>query len=138
MSCLKSVDKNVYICLVCKKSVKNNCIYCEICGQWSHFKCSKISSSQFVSLSLSNDPFFCFNCIMQEIPFSLISNKEFKNLYSSHIKNVKYPCRVCGNACKNSQNSIKCDLCNVWTHFKCSTLTLNQFECHVVSEDETF
>ena len=58
MSCLKSVDKNVYICLVCKKSVKNNCIYCEICGQWSHFKCSKISSSQFVSLSLSNDPFF--------------------------------------------------------------------------------
>ena len=53
-----SVDKNLYICFICKKNVKNNCIYCEICDQWLHLKCSKISRSQFISLSKSNGPFF--------------------------------------------------------------------------------
>ena len=90
-----SVDKNLYICFICKKNVKNNCIYCEICDQWLHFKCSKISRSNFISLSKSNEPFFCFNCLAQEIPFSLISNKEFKNL------NVN-------NICTHS-----CDICNI-------------------------
>ena len=90
-----SVDKNLYICFICKKNVKNNCIYCEICDQWLHFKCSKISRSQFISLSKSNGPFFCFNCLAQEIPFSSISNKEFKNL------NVN-------NICTHS-----CDICNI-------------------------
>ena len=97
-----SVNKSVYICSVCKKSVKNNCIYCEICGQWSHFKCCKISSSQFVSLSKSNEPFFCFNCLVQEIPFSFLSNKELKNLNLSNI--CSYNCKICNNNscfCKN-------------------------------------
>ena len=76
---------NVYICLVCKKDVNSDCIYCEICDQWLHFKCSKISRSNFISLSKSNEPFFCFNCLAQEIPLSLISNKEFKNLNVNNI-----------------------------------------------------
>ena len=74
------------------------------------------------------------------MPFSLISNTEFKRLYfcKTNAKNLKYPCRICGNACKCSQNCIQCNLCNEWTHFKCSALTLNQFESHVLNEDETF
>ena len=67
-----SVHKNVYICSVCKKYVNNNCIYCEICSHWLHFKCCKISKSQILKLSSSNEPFFCFKCLVQELPFSLI------------------------------------------------------------------
>lgn len=131
---------NVYICLICRKIVNNDCICCDICDQWLHFKCSKLSKSQFYLLSQSNEPYFCYNCIEQEMPFSLISNTEFKRLYFCKInaKNFKYPCRICGNACKCSQNCIQCNLCNEWTHFKCSALTLNQFEGHVVNEDEAF
>ena len=131
---------NVFICVVCKKIVNNNCIFCNICDQWLHFKCSKLSKSQFYLLSQSNEPYFCYSCIEQEMPFSLISNTEFKRLYFciTNAKNLKYPCRICGNACKCSQNCIQCNLCNEWTHFKCSALTLNQFEGHVVNEDEAF
>ena len=131
---------NVFICVVCKKIVNNNCIFCNICDQWLHFKCSKLSKSQFYLLSQSNEPYFCYSCIEQEMPFSLISNTEFKRLYFciTNAKNLKYPCRICGNACKCSHNCIQCNLCNEWTHFKCSALTLNQFEGHVVNEDEAF
>ena len=41
----------------------------------------------FLKVNLLN-LFFCFNCLVQKIPFSLISNTEFENLYLYHIKNV--------------------------------------------------
>ena len=37
--------------LVCKKNVQNNCISYDLCGQWLHFRCSRLSSAQIVSLS---------------------------------------------------------------------------------------
>ena len=36
---------------------------------------------------------------------------------------MKYPYRVCGNECRNSQNSIKSDFCNVWTHLNVQLLS---------------
>ena len=65
---------NVFICVVCKKIVNNNCIFCNICDQWLHFKCSKLSKSQFYLLSQSNEPYFCYSCIEQEMPFSLMDS----------------------------------------------------------------
>ena len=82
---------NVYICLVCKKIVNNNCISCNICDQWLHFNCSNLSKSQFYLLSQSNEPYFCYSCIEHEMPFSLISNTEFKRLHfcKTNAKNLK-------------------------------------------------
>ena len=134
-------NNNVYICLVCKKYVNSDCICCNICDQWLHFRCSNLSKSQFFLLSQSNEPYFCYSCLMQVIPFSLVNKKEFNDLYvcnKNDNKKLKYPCQVCNNACKISQNCIQCNLCNVWTHFKCSALTSNQFENHVLNENDTF
>ena len=109
-----SSDKNVYYCLVCTKKVKNNGINCDLCGQWVHFKCSKLSSAQIVSLSESIEPYFCFKCLKQEVLFISINNSEFKELYLSNFtpKSFKYPCSVCSNTCKSYQNCVKCDLCD--------------------------
>ena len=109
---MMSIKNNEYICLVCKKIVNNNCICCNICDQRLHFKFSKVSKSQFILLSQSNEPYFCCNFLEQELSFS---NKEFKRLYfyKTNAKNLKYTFRVCGNACKCSQNCIQCNLCNV-------------------------
>ena len=134
-------NNNVYICLVCKKYVNSDCICCNICDQWLHFRCSNLSKSQFILLSQSNEPYFCYSCLMQVIPSSLVNKKEFNDLYvynNNNNKKLKYPCQVCNNACKISQNCIQCNLCNVWTHFKCSALTSNQFENHVLNENDTF
>ena len=70
---------------------------------------SNVVNSQFLLLSQSNKTYFCYNCLVKELPFSLISNTEFKRLYfrKTNAKNVKYPCRVCGNAYKCSQNCIQ-------------------------------
>ena len=39
--------------------------------------------------------FFCFYCLAQEIPFSLISNKEFENLNLNNI--CTHSCNICNN-----------------------------------------
>jgi len=40
----------------------------------------------------------------------------------------KYPCTQCFKPCKSNQLSICCDICQVWTHLKCTSLTASEFE----------
>ena len=37
-------------------------------------------------------------------------------------------CKFCYKVCKNGQNSICCDICNMWIHLKCSKICLSQFK----------
>ena len=105
-----------------------------------NFRCSKLTKSQFFSLSQSNEPYFCYSCLIQVISFSLVNKKELNdlNFCNNNINKLKCPCTVFNNICKLSKNCIQCNLCNGWTHFKCSALTTNQFENHVLNENETF
>ena len=46
-----------------------------------------------------------------------------------HIVHVyKYPCTKCLKPCKSNQSSVLCDICNLWTHQKCSLLSNKDFE----------
>ena len=38
---------NVNVYLVCKKDIYSDCICINICDQWLHFRCSKLTKSQF-------------------------------------------------------------------------------------------
>ena len=49
----------------------------------ANFRCSKLSSTQIVSLSEFIEPYFCFKFLEHVAPFSLINNSEFiKNFIS--------------------------------------------------------
>lgn len=41
---------------------------------------------------------------------------------------AKYPCLQCTKPVKCNQKSIYCDSCSLWVHFKCSELSLNEFQ----------
>ena len=50
-----------------------------------------------------------------------------------HFMPTQYPCSVCSKSV-NEGNSIFCDSCNLWTHFKCSGLSLAEFHFLYVSK----
>ena len=41
---------------------------------------------------------------------------------------IKYSCISCAKPCKRNQKSISCDTCQLWTHFKCTSLTKSDFK----------
>ena len=41
---------------------------------------------------------------------------------------IKYPCATCQKPCKSNQISISRDLCNLWIHLKCTTLSNKDFQ----------
>jgi len=40
----------------------------------------------------------------------------------------KYPCTECERPSRSNQMSICCDICQMWTHFKCTNLTIHEFD----------
>lgn len=46
---------------------------------------------------------------------------------------LKHPCKVCKKSCKSNQNSLCCDLCDIWIHLKCTELSVSQFNTFVNS-----
>ena len=44
------------------------------------------------------------------------------------MPNWKFPCVKCKNCVRTNQKSVCCDLCNNWVHFKCTNLSVEQFE----------
>ena len=45
-------------------------------------------------------------------------------------------CKKCKKLLRKNSNSICCDVCNKWLHFKCSTLTQEEFDFHAKNELE--
>ena len=40
---------------------------------------------------------------------------------------LTFPCTICAKSCKRNQNSIYCDICQKWTHQKCSEVSVKDF-----------
>ena len=90
-------------CNSCELECTNDSILCDECEGWYHRKCAKLSVNAFNKLANSNKPFICSSC-----------------------KILKY-CKTCTKYCRVNQKSIKCDICSVYMHFKCTTLTDIQY-----------
>ena len=41
---------------------------------------------------------------------------------------VSYPCRSCKKRIKENENSLQCDLCEMWIHLKCSHLNFIDYK----------
>ena len=50
---------------------------------------------------------------------------------------TKFPCICCSKPCKKNQNCIFCDLCEKWTHLKCTKLKYHEF-MSLGSSDQPF
>lgn len=103
---MSSTINIVYPCTICDAACLDDedCICCDGCDKWTHLKCSKLSVRKFKSLCNNNKPFYCDSCL---------SNMN---------------CYFCDKLCRNGQNSILCNSCNRWQHFKCTSLSYSQFE----------
>ena len=71
-------NKNLYWscpdCVVyrCEKYVKvivknQERIFCDCCNKWLHKKCSVLETNVFETLSNSNEPWFCWDCLKNNI-----------------------------------------------------------------------
>jgi len=63
---------------ICVKPYKKNqkAIACDLCERWLHFKCIDMCLSTFNSLASSPEPYYCHHCIIDQIPFSNLTNEE--------------------------------------------------------------
>jgi Pyruvate/2-oxoacid:ferredoxin oxidoreductase delta subunit len=75
----------------CERPVRSNQrgIQCEDCMFWHHIKCIEITVSEYNSLSISTDSWFCKNCILPNFTDSYF---ETNNKTTSDLE-------VCQNQC---------------------------------------
>ena len=111
--------KRIKACSKCLQQDKNpsNCLYCVTCLKNICDDCNSCSSDQICLYRSTDTPFYCDHC------------------------NALYPCKVCEKQCYNdsiNQPSIFCDKCLSWIHFKCSKLTIRQFNKYGRSPEEPF
>ena len=83
---------------------------------------------KMVTLAVFHTPILqsgCFDHVDIFVVFSMLLFL-LKDPVSSFFMPTKFPCSVCSKSV-NEGNSIFCDSCDLWTHFKCSGLSLTEF-----------
>lgn len=108
---------------VCKKISLNDVIFCELCKTWRHAKCLKITKRQLNTLSNTDDPFFCANCISLHIPYCQVTNTRL-DLFNSNTFNLTLMdlphCFECTKVIHNHYKSINCKIGKHCLHLRCA------------------
>ena len=107
------------MCDICKTNHLNskNSLYCVTCRNTTCDNCNTFSGDQIHCFRTTMCPFYCTVCSLQ------------------------YPCLSCGKHCYNDtahDASIMCDICNQWLHYKCSKLTIKQFNKYGKNPDTPY
>ena len=118
-----------YPCRVCTLEVEDDdkSVQCDLCDRWIHIKCAEINHQKYEKLKKDPLAWYCAGCTT-EIPFSTLSNKEFKDfLYSTttlqpsqilqksskEIKKMMSRFKQVNQLSDQSENSISCDYYDV-------------------------
>ena len=66
-------------CSTCHKNVNKNhrAVCCDSCDLWIHIKCNYLDLTDYNKLKNDPLPFFCINCIKDNLPFTNLTNNEF-------------------------------------------------------------
>ena len=75
-----------YPCGICEKFIddgKESSIICEKCKSWVHPKCSNLNYIGFQHVHGSDDPWFCFKCNSDILPFGKLNNQNFRSFVLS-------------------------------------------------------
>ena len=66
-----------YPCSICLRNVGVNAIFCIYCNQWTNRKSGHLTLDELNHYSLTEEDWFCNNCILALFPFSQITDDEF-------------------------------------------------------------
>ena len=86
-------------CNVCEGKCNNrqSIVQCSNCLDWQHIRCNQLSKSQLLLNQKSNELYICQICINDIIPFQILGDAEFKEIFNvyhnmkgftSHITNT--------------------------------------------------
>ena len=96
-----------YPCRVCTLEVKddNKSVQCDLFDRWIHINCVEINHQKYERLKKDPLAWYCANCAT-EIPFSDLSNKDFKDfLYSA---TTPQPSQILQKSSKEIKNMMSC------------------------------
>ena len=70
-------------CGVCSKSVaiNPNALCCDSCDKWVHIKCNFLNKRTYRQLQKDKSPWFCIDCIKDQLPFQSQVNIDQKQQY---------------------------------------------------------
>ena len=134
-----------YPCRVCTLEVEDDdkSVQCDLCDRWIHIKCAEINHQKYEKLKKYPLAWYCADCTT-EIPFSTLSNKDFKDfLYSTttpqpsqilqksskEIKKMMSRFKQVNQLFDRSENSISCDYYDVDDFNK---IVINQSDLTVI------
>ena len=117
----------VYRCGKCSRILGNcGCILCNCCNKWFHKKCSLLENNKFTNLGQCEEPWFCLDCMKNNLPFYELDAKKIKKIFNIPITNSEkivegIPwCNICNKKNNYLSTAIKCQYCNHLNHKKCS------------------
>ena len=122
----------VYRCGKCSRVLgKCSCILCNCCNKWFHKKCSLPENNKFSKLSQCEEPWFCLECMTNNLPFYALNETKTKKLFNIPTKKLeKVPegipwCKICNKKNIYLSTAIKCQYCNHLNHKECSNNVKN-------------
>ena len=73
-------------CGVCSKPVasNHNALCCDSCDKWVHIKCNFLNKKTYQKLQNDKTPWFCINCVKEQLPFqsqvNIVQNRQYVTL----------------------------------------------------------
>ena len=123
-------------CGVCSKTVanNNNALCCDGCDKWVHTKFNFLDNMTYKKLQKGNSPWFCLNCIKDQLPFqsqiSINQNSHFVTLDKhSTLKDLlenlefKEECPISKCYTSSEFNHLSQDNLNIFIHLNISSLS---------------
>ena len=95
-------------CNVCNNVCIDGCILCDCCHSWIHYKCTKLKKSQIISYAKTNKKYYCSACLVDNMPFAIISNANLHS-HNSNDRILQTNCEEMNLPIK--QTDISCNLC---------------------------
>ena len=140
-------DCVVYRCGKCAKVIgkKQECIFCDCCNKWLHKKCSLLETNIFETLGDSNEPWFCWDCLKNNISCISLDSTKIQRLFGTLPKQTTISessgisfCRTCNRNNSQPKSVLECVQCKFVFHKKCQkTPNNNTFVCNFCNK-ETF
>ena len=78
-------DCIVHKCGKCAKVISKTqeCIFCDCCNKWSHKKCSLLETNVFETLGNSSEPWFCWDCLKNNISCISLDSTKGQSLFGT-------------------------------------------------------
>ena len=113
-------DCAVYRCEKKAKIIgkKQKCIFCDCCNKWVHKMCSLLKTNVFETLSNSNEPWFCWDYLKNNISCISLDSTKIQRLFGTLPKQTTISessgipfCRTCNRKNSQPKSGLECVQC---------------------------